>query len=305
MTVPQVFDRSVCFGYSTRVFSVARDAGTRTTARTRKTKEIQEVINPARISTFGQLKQEAFRECRAVGTKMELLNVWVVPSECQDRLSNALLGIHHRWDEFMLNELVPNFSNWVHSYAAENPDQANDILRLAPSLADVQRNTRFAFASFSLRDANLKAMNLDKELEGLSGQVLREVAAEIRDAHMDESQSFTQAARGVLSRIDRKCRGLGFLHPRLEEASAALSTLMQRLPHSGRITGVDALAVRTVLDALLDPSTFVRKGFGVDEPEEVVQPADLLDEDASTSAIQPVPGQRDAAVAASIDFDGW
>jgi len=322
MNPPLVFSRSVCFGYSTRVFSV-RDAGTKGQTATRKTKDIQEVIHPSRISYFGRLKQEAFRLCRSHGTKMDLLDLWIVPSEDHDSLAKGLLDINHRWDEFVHNELLPNYVSWVERYAVENPNESADILRLAPTLDDVRKSTRFVFASFSLSDANIQSINLEEEVEGLWGQVLKEIAADIRDSHMDQSASFTQAARDVLRRITRKCKGLGFLHPRLEEVSNALDSLVATLPTAGKITGVDALAVRAVLDALLDPARFMKRGFGIhedeqatlafesDEPETGLETdrvrgeAEPASADEDPSSVPPVNTPRPEALAAATDFAGW
>ena len=274
MSTALVFERSVCFCYSTRVFSVVRDAGTKSKTATRKQKEIQEVIHPSRLSATGSLKQEAFRLCRSYGTKMDLIDLWIVPTTDHDALSKALLDINHRWDTFVHDELLPNYLNWVDDYASKNPNEAVDILRLAPTLDEVKQSTRFAFASFSLSNANLQAVNVDEEVSGLWGQVLKEIAAEIKDAHMHASQSFTQAARAVLSRITRKCNGLGFLHPRLGEISAAVENLLSAMPSTGAIKGNDALAIRAVLDRLLNPAEFMRTGFGISEQQNLVLDCD-------------------------------
>ena len=311
------------------------DAGTKAKTATRKQKEIQEVIHPSRLSPTGRLKQEAFRLCRSHGTKMDLLDLWIVPTDDHDILAKGLLDINNRWDDFVQNDLLPNYVGWVEKYAMENPSEAADILRLAPTIEEVKKSTRFVFASFSLSDANLRSVNLEEEVEGLWGQVLKEIAGEIKDAHMDESKSFTQASREVLRRIERKCKGLGFLHPRLEEVSTTLDALVRSLPSTGGIKGTEALAVRSVLDALLNPAQFMRRGFGIndegqmplvldsDPAEEAVHVTSIVndsaepdstdsddDEEVSTldDILGPVPTHAIApqeALATTTDFNGW
>lgn len=259
-----VFGRTVCFHYSSSVFSVNREAASKNHIATSRTEQVL-VIEPWRISYFSALKQEAFRLCRCYGTKMKLLDRWIVPFEDRDALSRSLLDISHRWNEFVLNELLPNYEGWVERQAVENPDKSTEILALAPTLTDVRNSTRFTFSIYSVRD--LQSSHLNEQVAGLWGQVLHEVAAEIRDSHMDRSASFTQAACEVLRRIARKCRGLVFLHPRLGELSDALEALVTRLPTAGKITGVDALEVRALLDALLDPAEFMERGFQCDSDE--------------------------------------
>lgn len=259
---PQVFEKSVCFGYQTRVFSVTRDAGTISSTRSRKEKIIQQVIHPSHVHHFGALKQEAFRHCRSSGTKFDLLDVWIIPEENQDDLTRKLVDVSLRWDHYRDNVLVAHYDDWIEDYCRENPNEAADIRRLAPPLREITRLTRFVFASFKLDPGNINSLNLEEETGGLADQALREIAAEIKDAGMHKSQTFTQLSRDVLRRISRKAKSLAYLHPRLKQLSDTVDDLNGSLPASGRISGIDALAMRSVLDSILDPVKFMDRGFG-------------------------------------------
>lgn len=283
--VLEIFSRSTGFGYSTHVFSAERDAGTVVTNATRKQVEKQEVIHPSHLSPLGAFKQEAFRLCRSYGTKLDLFNLWIVPKDDEEALDKGLLDINARWDAFVNDELLPNYPSWVEKYATENPKFAKDILRLAPTLEQIKKSTKFSFGRLSLANADVHAVNLEEEVEGLWGQVLKDIAADIKDAKMDKSKSYTQAARAVIARITRKCEGLGFLHPRLSEVSRTLEELQAALPPTGSIKGTDALAIKQVLEVLLHPAKFMRDGFGIgpaqgtlelDEPTTAPAQADEL-----------------------------
>lgn len=259
-----IFEKAVCFGYRTRVFSVERDAGTVATSATRRITEKQEVVHPSRIAPLNNLKQEAFRLCRGFGTKFELLGLWVVPNVDADACADGLLDISNRWVTWTNDELIPNYPIWVEKYALENPDDAANILRLAPSLEDIKKNTRFSFARINLGETAVNAINLEEEVEGLWGQVLHDIAAELKDSKMHKSQSYTQEGiREAFGRILRKCEGLGFLHPRLQEVSDMIRTVVSQLPSTGMIKGIDALAVKSCIDALMNTNDFARRGFGV------------------------------------------
>lgn len=294
MNPQSVFERSTCFAYKTRVFSVLRDAGTKTTTATRKQKDIQEVIHPSRIKTLGKLKQEAFRLCRSMGTKLDMLDLWIVPNDDSDALSDGLLDINARWDTWTNDTLFPNYSDWVSNYAKENEVDAADILRLAPSIDEIKKSTRFVFANFSLRDANVRSINIEQEVEGLWGQVLSEIVSDIKDAHMDTSQTFTQGARDVLKRIARKCDGLGFLHPRLEEISNTIRTVLAALPTSGAIKGIDALAVKQVLDTLMNPNKFAQQGFVAFDSSPDPSSDETADSDAADDAQEATASEVDS-----------
>jgi hypothetical protein len=274
-----IFEKAVCFGYRTRVFSVERDAGTVSKSATRKVVETQEVIHKSRIAPLNSMKQEAFRMCRQYGTKFELLGLWIVPIDDADKLSEGLLDISNRWETWCTDELIPNYPIWVQQYAVANPTETADILRLAPSLDDIKENTRFSFARIALSSSSVNAINLESEVEGLWGQVLKDIASELKDANMHKSQTFTQeGARAVLGRIVRKCEGLGFLHPRLHEISDTIRAVLATLPTTGAIKDIHALAVRSIIDALMDTNEFARRGFGVsdNEPVQVVAADDPL-----------------------------
>lgn len=274
-TALQVFDKSVCFGYQTRVFSVTRDAGTISTTRSRKEKIIQQVIHPSHVHHFGALKQEAYRYCRSAGTKLDLLDVWIIPEEHQEALTRKLDDVASRWNHYRDNDLAANYNKWIDEQCRDNPNEAVDIRRLAPPLNEVTRQTRFVFASFKLNAAQIKSDNLEEETGGLAEQALREIAAEIKDAGMHKSQTFTQMSRDVLRRVTRKAKSLAYLHPRLDLLATTVEELNGSLPATGRIIGIDALAMRSILDSILDPAKFMERGFGtIDEST-----SDLFDTD--------------------------
>jgi hypothetical protein len=283
-----IFDKAVCFGYRTRVFSVERDAGTVSKSATRKVVETQEVIHKSRIAPLNSMKQEAFRMCRQYGTKFELLGLWIVPKDDADKLSEGLLDISTRWETWCTDELIPNYPIWVQQYAVANPSETADILRLAPSLDDITENTRFSFARIALSSSSVNAINFEEEVDGLWGQVLKDIACDLKDANMHKSQSFTQeGVRQVLGRIVRKCEGLGFLHPRLDEISQTMRAVVSTLPTSGAIKDIHALAVRSVIDALMDTNAFARRGFGVSDADHA--PAVIPDEPQTVDSFTGMP----------------
>ena len=295
MSTATVFEKSVCLGYQTRVFSVTRDAGTKAQTRTRKEKVIQQVIDPCHVQTFGALKQEAYRQCRAAGTKFDLLDVWIVPEENEADLAKRLITISLKWDDYRDNTLVPNYDDWIEQQCRENPKEAKDIRRLAPPIAEIQRQTRFVFASFRLDPGNIKAINLEEETGGLVEQAIREIAADIKDAGMHKSQVFSQQSREVLRRIAKKSKSLAYLHPRLQQIADVVADLMQSLPVTGKITGIDALAMRSVLDSLLNPPRFMERGFGTDPSS--------ADDDDGDEAPASDPVDQNEAIAAAVSHD--
>jgi hypothetical protein len=285
-TATQVFERSVCFVYDTQQFSVNRDLTIERQSKTRRRKDVQEIIDPVHVRMFGKLKQEAFRSCRSMGTKLALFNAWITPEESEQAQWDALADIQRRWDDFTENTVYPNYQTWVHEHALANPTESVDILALAPTLAEIKESTHFIFTSIRLSASQVKAVNLDKHLGTLAGQALHEIASELTDCGLAKSKAFTQSTPKILARISKKAKSLAYLHPRLLELHEVIDRVLPQLPTTGPIKDMDALAIRGILDAILDPRVFMQRGFGIGDVNQ--QELDLTHPaDANDGASQP------------------
>jgi hypothetical protein len=295
-TATQVFERSICFVYDTRVFSVTRDATIERRSATRRRKDVQDIIDKKHVRQFGNLKQEAFRSCRSLGTKLAIINAWITPEENEQAQWDALEDIQKRWDKFTNATLYPNYQDWVHQHARANPTESVDILALAPTLAEVKRSTRFVFTSFRLSPDQIKAVNLDQELGTLAEQALHEIASELKDCGLTNSKAFTQSTPKILGRISKKARTLAYLHPRLLEMHEVIERVLPQLPTSGQIKDMDALAIRGILDAIMDADKFMSRGFGLgDETQGQLD----LPHPSQPEAEQPPREKIDVAVIAA------
>lgn len=270
-----VIDKSVCFNYITRVYSVTRDIQTTRQTETRSEKLVQTIHDPKHLKPLHALKAQAHRVCRSAGTKLEALGVWLVPEDHAAELERKLAATNAEWDEFLQRHLFPNYLSWVQDYAKKNPPDALDIIRLAPSLQEIQNTTRFVTANLRIKYEDIKSTNLDKEILSLPEQAVAEIAAELKDNGLATPKAFTQSTRKTLQRISRKASVFQDMHPRLLEMHEALERLLAGLPTEGTIKDNDALAVRGVIDRLMDPAKFLREGFAVhtapDEPQAKIQ----------------------------------
>ena len=264
-TATQVFERSVCFFYDTQQFSVNRDLTIERQSKTRRRKDVQEIIDPVHVRMFGKLKQEAFRSCRSMGTKLTLFNAWITHEDNEQAQWDALEDIQKRWDDFTENTVYPNYQTWVHQHALANPSESVDILALAPPLEEIKEGTHFTFTSIRLSANQIKAVNLDKQLGTLASQALHEIASELTDCGLAKSKAFTQSTPKILARISKKAKSLAYLHPRLLELHEVIDRVLPQLPTSGQIKDMDALAIRGILDAILDPRMFMQRGFGISD----------------------------------------
>lgn len=261
MTAQHILEDNVCFNYITRVYSTQRDAQTNSVSASRLNKDIQIIHDPAKLRPLLNLRQEAMRAARGSGTKLEVLGCWLVPKENERSLSETFIDIGDRWDRFVADELVPNYMTWVTTHASLNPNEAADIIGLAPSLDKIKQGTRFAYGVVRVKPEDVVGKNLEAEFQTLPEQAVLEIAQDIKDNGVTDSKRFTQATRKILDRIARKAKSLAMLHPRLKEIEVTLLRLLDGLPTAGMIDGIAAIAVRQVLDDLLDGPRFLAHGF--------------------------------------------
>lgn len=288
MTAQHILDDNLCFNYITRIYSTQRDAQTNSVSASRLNKDIQIIHDPAKLRPLLNLRQEAMRAARGSGTKLEVLGCWLVPKENERSLSETLIDIGERWDRFVADELVPNYMNWVTTHASLNPNEAADIIGLAPSLDKIKQGTRFAYGVVRVKPEDVFGKNLEAEFQSLPEQAVLEIAQDIKDNGAMDSKRFTQATRKILERIARKAKSLASLHPRLKEIEVTLVRLLEGLPTAGMIDGIAAIAVRQVLDDLLDGPRFLAHGFTAQGLTVGVQ-AVLIPSAAEPAVSQPAP----------------
>lgn len=285
----ELIDGSVCFNYITRIYSVTRDAGTERKSESRHRKEVQTIHDPKKVRKLHALKQEAYRACRNAGTKLEALGFWLVPKDNEDELWQSLSGVSGQWDEFVADQLVPNYLDWVSAHAHKHPGESLDIIRLAPSLDQVKRSTRFVFGRLKLQADQIEAVNLDQEFESLPEQALHDIAQEFREAGLDKSSYYTQCTRQILVRIVRKARALARLHPRLDELARVIDSILPQLPTSGSIRNADHLAVQGVVRAVLDERGFLQRGFGLPASSQAAPVESAMLQPVAPPTSGPVP----------------
>lgn len=262
----KLFERSVLVSYEAAAFSPSRDAAVELASASRKKKDIQQFMDPVKLRPLNAFKQEAFRACRQHGTKLSLLNAYVVDETLETAIWNKLSDVQKRWNEFCQNSLFQKYEDHVQAYAKANPAEAIDILALAPSRTEIQRSVRFDFALIRLTSDQIKSPGLENSVRSLADQALDEIAAEVQSAKVTSSGQFTQATKALMQRLRRKAQALAFLHPRLDELQAVLGRVVEQLPATGIIRGADAVVVKATLLPLLDPVAFKDHGFQAPMP---------------------------------------
>lgn len=264
----QVLGKLVLFAAATRIpGSECQAEKTFAKGASRTQREIQKFVNPKRLSGFKAIKSELFRLCRAYGTKIDVLDAWGVPMEDAEKLSLRLSQMQKRWDE-MAVVTIAEWNDWVIEWADANPDYREEIFRLAPGVKEVQKRTKFVFASYRLTPEQIASGSLDGEFEGLHEQAAHEISAQIRECYPDIDESTwgvktfrVSALKNLLETVSRKAKGLGFLHPKLAEIPSVLEVLQRELPATGVVDGLQAIGLRSVLEQMTNSRRVLDRGI--------------------------------------------
>jgi hypothetical protein len=264
---------------------------------------LQDVIDPKSLSDFNQMSTALFRLCRTYGSKLKLLDAWAVENSLAEELLQKLVQFETRFKQ-KTTAFIEAFPAMNQQWAARNPDEADAIRRLAYSSDELERGFHFAYAGFQLTAEQVQAAaGLDEELEGMSGQALKEFSDMIRDMGVKDpgKHVFTAAISGVLGQIQRKAASLAFLNPRIKEVATVLEGILKTLPVRGKIDDVQSIALRVVVDRIMNPAELAAKGF----PRLMVQ-SEPAQAQPQPQAVAPVAKPKKASPsAARLDDSEW
>lgn len=260
--IQKTFESTTAVIVTVSAFSPTREDGFEAKTDTRTTRERQMFIDKAHTAVPQSIRGQAHRIVRRFGTRLETLPVWLVPKARIGELRHELAPLQENWNQWE-QELDSNYVSWVDEWCEKHPHEASQISSVAPTLTEVKSACRFAVVELNLSEDMLTdSTSITEEVSGLWGKVLGDIAQDLRIQKMDRSVTYTSATRRILKKMSDKLMGLGFLHPRLEEAAQGIDKVVAGLPHSGSIKGLEALAVKGLVDALIDPVTFAKYGFG-------------------------------------------
>jgi hypothetical protein len=267
--------------------SGARRLESSKTSESRRKTVLQDVVDPKSLSDFNQMSTALFRLCRTYGSKLKLLDAWAVENGLAEELLQKLAQFEERYKRTSI-ELIEAFPEMNRQWADRNPDEADDIRRLAYTEAELASGFRFAYAGFQLTAEQVQAAaGLDEELEGMSGQALKEFSDMIRDMGVKDpgKHVFTGAISGVLGQIQKKAASLSFLNPRIKEIASVVGGVLKMIPARGKIDDAQAIALRVVVDRLMNPAELSAKGFPkltVEAEKEAVKPVPVASKPAAS-----------------------
>jgi hypothetical protein len=194
-----------------------------------------------------------------------------------------------------VESLIQDFPNLVNAWALQNPEYAAAIRSSAPSTATVRSRFKFGVRCFKVASSgdNTDA-GLEEEVSGIAGQILSEIAKDVRLTWKDRGYG-AQQIKKLLKRISKKSESLSFINSDLSKITKLIDETLSALPPTGKIEDTQYLQLKGLFDMLMDPREMLNS-IKQDQLAIVIQD-DVADEAEAQAATATQVVEADAATA--------
>ncbi len=256
----------------------------------------KKVFDPASLRVFKTLKRRAERVLTDVGVRF--LGGYAIPESKADEVHESLLEIE---SEFLASKLtfLSEYDTKLEEWLEGAGEWAPLIRRAIEPASSVSQKMNFGFTAFKVGEAENSSAavqgNLTRQTEGLTGQLMREIAQAARDT-LDESYTgrteVTRKALSPLKTMRSKLAGLMFLnHSEIGGLVQSIDTVMTSIPKTGPITGTVLAGIIGCLSQMADIQGYATAAVKIqaeevgDEEAEVEETLDIT----TTLAVAPEP----------------
>ena len=236
----------------------------------------KKICDPQALAVFRAVKKRGERLLQAHGVRF--LDGYAVPANDMAQVNNELdeLGLEF---QAARTEFIGNYEDSVEAWIERHQDWEDQIRRavepverVAGSLIWRRTCYRVVHPSASVPDTGLAT-----EVNGLGGQLLREVAQEAKETWEQSYQDkldVTRRALWPLNRIYNKMLSLSFLEPRIKPFLCLMARVIQQADQSGpgRIQGLELTNLQELLRILMEPSKVLAGGYSMVQTNEVLLP---------------------------------
>lgn len=202
-------------------------------------------IDPERIKPFERLKRRATRLLEERGTRF--MGAYAIPETIAGEVAAELEDIEREFNAEKATFLASYdlFCNeWVNR-PWEKPEWREAIMRaITPKgVVESRLNYRFSLCRVLPDESNpVLVKGLEREVQGLSGQLFREIADEAEDISentLKGTASVTQKTVNRIWKMHAKLTSLAFLSPEVQGLADFLAKQLLALPKTGKLEGAD------------------------------------------------------------------
>ena len=234
------------------------------------------ICDPKELAIFRAIKKRGERELQAHGVRF--LDGYAVPTRDMARINDELDNLGQEFQSAR-TEFIANYEDSVEAWIARHSEWEDQLRRaiepverIAGALTWRRTCYRVVHPSSSVPDTGLAT-----EVNGLGGQLLREVAQEAKEAWEQSYQDkldVTRRALWPLNRIYKKMLSLSFLEPRIKPFLNLMARVIKQADQSGpgRIQGQELSELQKLLHILMSPTKVLAGGYPVVQTDEVLLP---------------------------------
>ncbi len=235
------------------------------------------VYDPEALKAFHTLKRQAERLCESVGTRF--LGCYAVPKDAAPGLMDGLAEIQKEFD-LKRDEFLAEYDQVLSTWLNDAGEWRDAIAKAVEDEASVRTKLNFSVAAYAVgipETLEVAAPLMQQHVEGLSGQLIREIGQEAKASWQDSFRGKTIVTRKAirpLKGILDKLKGLLFVDPGkfaglVTNIEAALDAVPKRAP----ITGAPLMGLIGVLHECADLAGFVtaKEAAEIAEAEEAVK----------------------------------
>ncbi|WP_342632822.1 DUF3150 domain-containing protein [Marinobacter alkaliphilus] len=215
----------------------------------------KKIIDPSELSVFDALKKRMERACLEYGTRF--LGGYAVPLERFNELSAELNAVVNEAVE-KKKDLLDRYDALIDSWCAKHPTYESIIRKAAVPSPVVADRISFNWMSFRVNPVmndDASEDRLETQVKGLGQKLLDEISKEadvIYKRSFKDKQEVTQKIIAPIRRLQKKMVSLSFVDNRIKPLSKEIDDVLDALPKTGKLKGMEFFALRGLMELLSD-----------------------------------------------------
>jgi hypothetical protein len=250
---------------------VGGSTGERTVESNDFIREVGRMLPKGTFSWISKYRSEAKREILKVGVARKVdtrVIGYFVPSKFAKQVSEKLLSIREQFlaEKAIFLQKVPTLieewaSHPTNAIAKTSGVLQADLIRLhAPRPSELDRMLKFAMSATMVKSAGVfgEADSLITEVKGLAGQAAAEIADDIKVSWKGPAGGKTTSrVLGLVRRIRNKADAMAILSPKFTDLRDMCDKVIQAVPATGTIEGIEFLQVSALLEYCSKPDNIL------------------------------------------------
>ncbi|MGI0646951.1 DUF3150 domain-containing protein [Pseudomonas aeruginosa] len=215
------------------------------------------IIDPDCLKPFETLKRRAVRVLAERGVRF--MGAYLVPEAQAAEVAAELEAIEREFlteKKAFLGEYDKRCNEWINR-PWEKPAWREAIRRAITPLSTVDSRIGYRFSLCCVKADQSQDLNkgLEREVDGLSGQLFREIAEDaetIADDTLAGASSVTQKTVNRIRKMHKKLVSLAFLSPEVQKLADHLEAELNKLPSKGKLEGSNFNHLLSLVMSLTD-----------------------------------------------------